>query len=304
MLWAISQADISSRIKGECLAAPVVDGAAHAHHRSPGHQHFDGVLPGRDAACADNRYVRAGAPGVVDRFEGNRLDGRAADTAAAVGKNGLSAFRVDEQPRHGVDGAERVGSCLHHGAGDTPDAGHVGGQFDDHRDGVGPGCRHHKAGDLRRVLGIASKGFAKFAAHIRAGNVDLDKIGLGLGHNAGHIAKFCGGAGKDAGDKRNAQGASSALAWRSRPTSSSAPGLARPMALISPCSQATQEGLNVTGPWHRAAAFGRHRAAAVPGGPHQQADRCTPDAAGKHQGRGERVTEKRGLQSCHWLGII
>ena len=81
------------------VGAALVDGAAYADYGCAGHQHFDCVLAAADAAGADDWCLGAGLAGIVNCFESDGLEGRAADAAAAVGEDGLAAVGVEDQGR-------------------------------------------------------------------------------------------------------------------------------------------------------------------------------------------------------------
>ncbi len=86
-------------------SAAIVDGAAYADDGCAGHNHFERVLAGGDAAGPDNGRSRTGPVEFIDTLERNWFEGRAADAAAAVGKDGLAAFHIDDHAGHRVNGA-------------------------------------------------------------------------------------------------------------------------------------------------------------------------------------------------------
>ncbi len=90
---------------------------------------------------------------------------------------------------------------------------------------------------------LAGVGFTELTVHVGAGDVDLQQVGPGLGDRGRHRAELLRRTGKDAGNEGHAERLKPRFALASSSTSASAPGLASPMALISPWPQSRQEGL-------------------------------------------------------------
>ncbi len=278
------------------VGAALVKSAADADNGGAGHEHFDGVLAVADAAGADDRCVGAGFAGVVNGFEGDWFEGGAADAAAAVGEDGLAAEWVKDEAGHRIDGAERVGAGVGRGLGDATDAGNVGGEFDDDGDGLPCDGLLYVAGDGGGGVGAGGEGFAEAVLDVGAGDVDLEKVGIGRGDATSDVSEFGGRAGKDTGNDGYAPRLEARFRLPEQPDFLIDTRVRQTDRIEEAAAPVDAGGVDVAFAWFGAAALGCDGTAAFCGSAFEQADGGAPDAACQYERRGEFAVEEGDWQ--------
>ena len=117
-----------------------VESGADCDGGGAGHDEFEGIGRGEDAAHADDGDGDF-LVGLPDHAQGDRFDGRSGEAADRVGENGAACFDIDRHAEQGIDQADGIRARVFHRLRDAGDIGHVGRELDDERFSSSPGAR-------------------------------------------------------------------------------------------------------------------------------------------------------------------
>lgn len=152
--------------------------STHTYGRGAGDDKFQCILRIDDTALADDgdsvgftRLIN-----LVGFQQGDGLDGGAGEATLIVADDGHTLFDIDGHAHEGIDDRKAVGASLDTAARVFLYVGLVGGEFGDQRFvGYLAASLHYARGHLR----VIAEGDAAFL-HIRAGDVDLHSVDVGV----------------------------------------------------------------------------------------------------------------------------